>query len=68
MGASIWSASRSAWFAGEGWVETPVVERAGLAGVVAGPVIVQEYDATCLVPRGMAARVDDFGNLRLEPG
>jgi N-methylhydantoinase A len=59
-------AVRRAWFAGEGWVETPVVDRAGLAGVRAGPLLVQEYDATCLVPRGMTAMVDGFGNIRLE--
>jgi len=59
-------ASRLAWFAGDGWVETPVVDRAGLRGVVAGPLIVQEYDATCLVPRGTTALVDGFGNIRLE--
>ncbi len=61
-------ASRRAWFPGEGWVETPVVDRAGLAGTVHGPLIVQEYDATCLVPKGMTARVDGFGNIRLERG
>ena len=61
-------AARRAWFAGEGWVETPVVDRVGLIGTVAGPVIVQEYDATCLVPRGMTARVDDFGNILVEAG
>lgn len=60
--------SRRAWFAGDGWVETPVTDRAGLAGTVPGPLIVQEYDATCLVPKGMTARVDDFGNIRLESG
>ncbi|HEY4042755.1 MAG TPA: hydantoinase/oxoprolinase family protein [Rhodopila sp.] len=60
-------ASRRAWFFGEGWVETPVVDRAGLAGPMAGPLIVQEYDATCLVPKRIRARVDDFGNIRLEP-
>jgi N-methylhydantoinase A len=59
-------ASRGAWFPNQGWVDTPVVDRAGLTGSVAGPLIVQEYDATCLVPRGMTARVDDFGNIRLE--
>jgi N-methylhydantoinase A len=59
-------ASRSAWFPGEGWVETPVTDRVGLTGPVGGPLIVQEYDATCLVPRGMTARVDGFGNIRLE--
>jgi N-methylhydantoinase A len=66
--AQVVPASRRAWFAWEGWVETPVVDRAGLVGVVAGPLIVQEYDATCLVPRGMTARVDGFGNIRLERG
>lgn len=59
-------ASRRAWFASDGWLETPVVDRAGLTATVSGPLIVQEYDATCLVPKGMAARVDDFGNIRLE--
>ncbi len=61
-------ASRRAWFQGQGWVDTPVTDRAGLTGSVAGPLIVQEYDATCLVPRGMTARVDDFGNIRIENG
>jgi N-methylhydantoinase A len=60
------AASRPAWFAGEGWVDTPVTDRAGLAGTVTGPVIVQEYDATCLVPRGMKAAVDGFGNIRID--
>ncbi len=59
---------RRAWFPGLGWVETPVTDRAGLTGTVGGPLIVQEYDATCLVPQGMTARVDDFGNIRLETG
>jgi N-methylhydantoinase A len=60
--------TRLAWFADAGWVETPVTDRAGLSGVRRGPLIVQEYDATCLVPEGMTARVDDFGNIRLEAG
>ncbi len=59
-------ASRRAWFPGQGWVDTPVTDRAGLADTLAGPLIVQEYDATCLVPPGMSARVDDFGNIRLD--
>jgi N-methylhydantoinase A len=32
-----------------------------------GPLIVQEYDATCLVPHGAAAALDPFGNIRLSP-
>jgi N-methylhydantoinase A len=60
-------ARRRAWFPGDGWIDVPVVDRAGLtAAPVAGPLIVQEYDATCLVPRGAKARLDSFGNIQLE--
>ena len=57
---------RRAWFPGDGWIVTPVIDRAGLTAALAGPLIIQEYDATCLVPKGMAAHVDDFGNIRLQ--
>jgi N-methylhydantoinase A len=57
---------RRAWFPEGGWTETEVLDRAGLAtGARSGPLLVQEYDATCLVPRGWAASVDGFGNIRL---
>jgi N-methylhydantoinase A len=59
-------ASRCAWFKDQGWVETPVTDRAGVADSVIGPLIIQEYDATCLVPSSMTARVDDFGNIRID--
>jgi N-methylhydantoinase A len=59
-------ATRKAWFPNDGWIETPVLDRAGLATAARpGPLIVQEYDATCLVPRGMTASMDGFGNIRL---
>jgi len=58
--------SRLAWFPDAGWIETPVVDRAGLAHAPrSGPLIVQEYDATCLVPRGTGASVDAFGSIAL---
>ncbi len=58
---------RRAWFPDTGWVETAVVDRAALAdGERTGPVIVQEYDATCLVPRGWTVALDGFGNIRLK--
>jgi N-methylhydantoinase A len=57
---------RRCWFPQQGWVETPVTDRAGLTSRVSGPLIVQEYDATCLVPRGMTAGLDPFGNIRLD--
>jgi N-methylhydantoinase A len=57
-------AMRRAWFAEAGWVETPVVDRATLAaGARQGPLIVQEYDATTLVPAAAKAAVDVFGNI-----
>ena len=60
-------ASRRAWFPEIGWIDTPVSDRASLAGAARqGPLIIQEYDATCLVPRDWRVSLDDFGNLRLE--
>jgi N-methylhydantoinase A len=59
-------ASRRTWFPDSGWIDTRVVDRAGLAGGPhQGPLIVQEYDATCLVPRDWNVRLDAFGNIRL---
>jgi N-methylhydantoinase A len=59
-------ASRRTWFPDSGWIEAPVVDRGQLSAVPrVGPLIVQEYDATCLVPRGVAATLDAFGNIRL---
>lgn len=64
--ASVGPRSRRAWFSQGGWAETPVVDRAALAlGPRVGPLIVQEYDATCLVPHGATALVDGFGNIVL---
>jgi len=60
-------ATRRAWFADIGWIEAPVLDRAGLAGRPhQGPLIIQEYDATCLVPHRVQASLDDFGNIRLD--
>lgn len=60
-------AHRLAWFPDTGWAETAVMDRVQLARQPqSGPLIVQEYDATSLVPGGVAASVDDFGNIRLD--
>jgi N-methylhydantoinase A len=59
-------ATRKAWFDGAGWVETAVIGRAAVPDTgIRGPAIIQEYDSTCLVPPGVAATIDDFGNIRL---
>jgi N-methylhydantoinase A len=55
---------RRAYFGTEhGWLDTPVLGRLDLATPRAGPLIVEEYDATCLVPPGAAAALDAAGNL-----
>ena len=59
------SAARRAWFPDAGWIDIPVVTRAALSASRSGPLIIQEYDATCLVPRGAAAILDAFGNIIL---
>jgi N-methylhydantoinase A len=59
------SATRRAWFHAS-WTETAVIDRAGLSATPReGPLIVQEYDATCLVPPGARAALDGFGNIVL---
>jgi N-methylhydantoinase A len=61
------AASRPAYFgSAAGQVPTPVLTRAALgAGGRAGPLIVEEYDATCLVPPGWRAALDAAANIRL---
>ena len=48
----------------DGTRETAVLARADLtAHWREGPLIVEEYDATCVVPPGCRARLDAFGNI-----
>ena len=59
--------ARDAYFGFEaGWLSTPVLTRADLATARDGPLIVEEYDATCLVPPGMRAAVDPHGNIVID--
>ena len=63
------SGSRNAYFGpGTGWIETPVIGRPDLEeGVAAaGPLIVEEYDATCLVPPGARASLDGYGSIVID--
>ncbi len=60
-------APRRAYFGREhGFLETPVLRRADLAVACRGPAIIEEYDATCLVPPGARAVLDDGGNITIE--
>ena len=54
---------RRAYFGDAGWLETPIVRRSDLTGERRGPFIVEEYDATCVVPPGAAASLDAGGNI-----
>lgn len=56
---------RDVVFAGHGTQRTSIVERTALAGGVDGPVIVEEYDSTCVVPPDWHARLDRMGNIEL---
>jgi len=61
------SARREVYFGPEhGWRQTPILRRADLEDVVAGPAIVEEYDATCLIPPTAAGRLDTYGNIVIE--
>ena len=50
----------------QGWVQTPVIRRSALSTSCAGPVIIEEYDSTCVVPPGWRARLDTGGNIFIE--
>jgi N-methylhydantoinase A len=67
-GTSPTGQARNAYFGGDGAIVTPVVPRAALSRPRAGPLIVEEYDSTCVVPAGWLASLDDYGNIRLTSG
>jgi N-methylhydantoinase A len=51
-----------------GWVETPILRRADLAMPRTGPLIIEEYDSTCVIPPGAKASLDAGGNIAIELG
>jgi len=59
---------RRAYFGPEaGWIETPVMERGQLSrDPLPGPLIVEEYEGTSLVPPGARATLDGRGNLVID--
>ena len=61
---------RRAFFGPEdGFLETPVLERGHLVdGPREGPLIIEEYDATTVIPPGCRATLDEWGNVRVELG
>jgi len=61
---------RRVYFAGAGWMPCPCPdrERLGVGAVVRGPAIVEQLDATTVVPPGRRATVDRVGNLVIRTG
>ena len=50
----------------DGWLETPVLFRTDLKTPQVGPCIVEEYDATCVVPPRAKAALDTYGNIVID--
>ncbi len=61
------SASRDVWFAGAGYVTTPVYRRERLPAEteIRGPAVIEQMDATTIVPPDAAFYMDRLGNLHL---
>ena len=51
----------------DGWIATPVVGRGSLAGGTStGPLIIEEYDSTTVVPPGCSVRLDEWSNIMVD--
>ncbi len=60
---------RPAYFGpGHGWVETPVLRRSDLSTPRFGPLIIEEYDSTCVIPPDARASLDAASNIVIELG
>ena len=58
---------RRAYFGPDvGWQETLVLGRADLATAREGPCIIEEYDATCVVPPRARVVLDEYGNIVID--
>ena len=59
---------RYAYFGREiGFIETPVIARDALVKTRQGPLLIDEYDSTIVVPPFMQARIDKDLNIVMEP-
>jgi N-methylhydantoinase A len=59
--------ARQAYFGPQlGWLTTPVLHRADLTTPREGPCIIEEYDATCVVPPRARAALDSYGNMVID--
>ncbi|MEJ6019282.1 hydantoinase/oxoprolinase family protein [Corynebacterium sp. H113] len=53
-----------------GWVETPIYDRDKLnpGTRVSGPAIIDQFDATTVIPPGDVAEIDEWANIRIHIG
>ena len=60
--------NRKVYFGKElGWIETPVIVRSNLdKQVLRGPVIVEEYDTTVVIPPTAGVFLDEVNNIRID--
>ena len=58
---------RQVYFGPEaGWQETPILRRSDLETPRQGPCIVEEYDATVVIPPDSKAELDAYGNILID--
>ena len=59
---------RRVFFSGDGWLDTPIYDRAklGSGARAAGPLVVEEPTTATVVCPGQTLRVDPYGNLIVE--
>jgi N-methylhydantoinase A len=60
--------TRQVWFHETGFVETPVYDRAEipLGAEFSGPAVIEQMDATTVIPPGAKVANDRFGNLMVQ--
>jgi len=68
LGQAQGNSSRAAYF-GRDWgtLDTPVISRQALVEPLSGPLLVDEYDSTTVVPPDMRVHGDDQGNIIMRP-
>ena len=61
------AADRDVYFMQRGeWIKTPVIGRDDLGSGSRGPLVVEEYDSTAVVPPGWTASLDIMNNIVLD--
>ena len=67
--ARAYTGNRNVFFKGPGWVDCPNYDRLKLTAnnVIRGPAMINEFDATIVVPPGYQGSIGKYGDLVLDP-